>query len=160
VAQSGVGRPPAISQAPRPPGPRAKQPRPALRWEQSQLRPRLEAAAERAAWIALEVGGTVRFVEIEQVARRGSMWFVLGEELDDGTSVALALDKITAIAALPDDVDLDDLLGQDHAAPSERGSVSRPWRPPPGTPVPPGHVACPCGSGERYRDCCRSVAQA
>jgi hypothetical protein len=129
-------------------------------WQQEQLRPRLEAAAEGEACMALDVGGTVRFVEIEQVARRGSMWFVLGEDLDDGTAVALALDKITAIAALPDDIDLDDLLDQEPRASSARGGVSRSWRPPPGTPAPPGHVACPCGSGERYRNCCRRMAQA
>jgi hypothetical protein len=156
VAQSGVGRAPAISPAPRPPDPPDRRPWPALSWQQEQLQPRLEAAAERAESIALDLGGTVRFVEIERVARRGSTWFVLGEDLDDGAAVALALDKITAIAALPDDFDLEDLLSQDHAAPR----VSRPWHPAPGTPVPPGHVACPCGSGERYRDCCRRVAQA
>lgn len=165
VAQRGIGRPPAISHAPRALGPsagspRAGRPRPVLLWQQEQLRPRLEAAAEGAEWIALDAGGSVRFVEIERVARRGSMWFVLGEDLEDGTAVALALDKITAIAALPDDDDLDDLLAQEHSAPSERGGASRPWRPPPGTPVPAGHVACPCGSGERYRNCCRRAARA
>jgi hypothetical protein len=165
VAQRSIGRPPAISHAPRASGPRtgspqAGRPRPVLLWQQEQLRPRLEAAAGRAEWIALDAGGSVRFVEIERVARRGSMWFVLGEDLEDGTAVALALDQITAIAALPDDVDLDDLLAQEHAAPSERGGASRAWRPPPGTPVPPGHVACPCGSGERYRSCCRRAARA
>lgn len=90
----------------------------------------------------------------------GSMWFVLRDDLDDGTAVALALDKITAIAALPDDFDLDDLLPQERLVSSERGGLSRPWRPPSGTPVPPGHVPCPCGSGERYRNCCRRMAQA
>lgn len=161
VAQRGIGRPPAISHAPGSlADPRAGRPRPVLLWQQEQLRPRLEAAAEHAEWIALDVGGSVRFVEIERVARRGSTWFVLGEDLDDGTAVALALDKITAIAALPDDVELDDLLAQDHAAPSARAAPSGPWRPPPGTPVPPGHVACPCGSGQRYRSCCRRLAQA
>ncbi|HEX4419361.1 MAG TPA: helicase-associated domain-containing protein [Kofleriaceae bacterium] len=165
VAQRGIGRPPAISHPPRATGPssgspRAGRRRPVLLWQQEQLRPRLEAAAERTEWIALDVGGSVRFIEIEQVARRGSMWFVLGDDLEDGTAVALALDKITAIAALPDDVDLDDLLAQEPAAPSERGGASLPWRPPPGTPAPAGHVTCPCGSGERYRNCCRRAALA
>jgi len=151
AVKSGVGKPPETSRAARPPSPR-----PVLSWQQEQLRPWLEAAAERMAWVALHVAGKVRFVQIEQVARRGSMWFVLGEDLDDGTAVALALDKITAIAALPDDVDIEDLLAQDHAPPT----VSRPWRPAPGTQAPSGHVACPCGSGQRYRDCCRPMAQA
>jgi hypothetical protein len=164
VTQRGIGRPPAISHAPRVLGPgaaspRARRPRPVLLWQQEQLRPRLEAAAEGAEWIALDVGGSVRFVEIERVTRRGSMWFVLGDDLEDGTAVALALDKITAIAALPDDVDIDELRAQEHAAPGERGG-SRPWRPPPGMPAPAGHVACPCGSGQRYRNCCRRAAQA
>jgi len=153
LAQRGIGRPPAISHAPRSPG---GPPRPVLSWQHEQVRPWLEAAAERTAWVALHVAGKVRYVEIEQVARRGSMWFVLGADLDDGTDVAIALDKITAVAALPDDVDLEDLLAQEPAAPS----ISRPWRPAPGTPAPSGHVACPCGSGQRYRDCCRRVAQA
>jgi hypothetical protein len=165
VAKSSMGRPLATSHAPRASGPRAGirragQSRPVLDWQQEQMRPRLEAAAEVAEWIALDVGGSVRFVEIERVARRGSMWFVLGDDLEDGTAVALALDKIKAIAALPDDVDLDDVLAQEHVGPSQRGAAARPWRPPPGAPGPAGHVACPCGSGERYRNCCRRVDQA
>jgi len=165
VAQSAIGRPPATSHAHRGSSPqagirRAGPPRPGLDWQQDQLRPRLEAAAEVAAWTALDVGGSVRFVEIERVARRGSTWFVLGDDLEDGTAVALALDKIQAIAALPDEVDLDDLLAQEHVGPSQRGAASRPWRPSPGAPNPAGHVACPCGSGERYRNCCRRTDQA
>lgn len=164
LAQSGIGRPLATSHAPLASSPRAGirragPPRPGLDWQQEQLRPRLEAAAEVAEWIALDVGGSVRFVEIERVARRGSMWFVLGDDLEDGTAVALALDKVKAIAALPDDVDLDDLLAQEHVGPSQRGAASRPWRPPPGATCPAGHVACPCGSGERYRNCCRRADQ-
>ena len=147
---------PATSPAARAPAPPSKRPPVVLSWQQEQLRPWLEAAAERIAWVALHVAGKVRLVEIEQVARRGSMWFVLGEDLADGTGVALPLDKITAIAALPDDVEIDDLLAQDHAPPP----VSRPWRPAPGTAAPSGHVPCPCGSGQRYRDCCRPAAQA
>jgi hypothetical protein len=160
VIKSGVGRPPTISPAPRSPAPRKARSQPVLSWQREQMQPWLEAAAERAAWIALDVDGRVRFIEIEQVARRGSTWFVLGEDLDDGTAVAFALDKIKAIAALPDDADLDYLLTEDFEAPSARRDVSRPWHPPPGTPAPPGHVACPCGSGERYRNCCRPAAQA
>jgi hypothetical protein len=160
VVENGVGRPATISHAPRSPEPQSVRPRTVLSWQHEQLQPWLEAAAERTAWTALDVAGTVRFVEVERVARRGSMWFVLGLDLEDGTDIALALDKITAIAALPDDVDLDDLLAQDHPAPSARNATSRPWRPPPGTTAPPGHVTCPCGSGVRYRNCCRRAAQA
>jgi hypothetical protein len=165
VAGNSAGRPPPASPAPRPPAPRppasqARRSPPVLLWQQEQLRPRLEAAAERAECLALDIAGTVRFVEIERVSRRGSMWFILGEDFEDGTAVALALDKINAIAALPDDLALDDLHAHHRASSTQQPAVSGPWRPPPGTPTPPGHVPCPCGSGQRYRNCCRALAQA
>jgi hypothetical protein len=78
---------------------------------------------------------------------------ILAEDLATMRSVALRLADIEELAALPDDfiapeVDDDD---DDHAASQQ----SRPWRPGHGERPLAGHVACPCGSGERYRVCCR-----
>jgi hypothetical protein len=180
AVQRGMGLPPPTPHVRRSPASQARPQRPVLLWQQEDLRPRLEAAAQRAECLALDIAGTVRFVEIERVSRRGSMWFILGEDFEDGTAVALALDKITALAALPDDFDPDELHAHAHASTkpasttttttsttssssggaASASSTAGPWRPPPGTPAPPGHVPCPCGSGQRYRNCCRALAQA
>jgi hypothetical protein len=74
-------------------------------------------------------------------------------------AVALRLDAIGAIAALPDDFDADTggvlEVGEDgDDDPFDR----KPWRPAEGQAAPPGHVPCPCGSGMRYRHCCRERA--
>jgi len=78
-------------------------------------------------------------------------------------AVALRLDDIQAIAELPDDFeigyggDLDDDWDDDR----DDGLPKRtPWRPGHGEATPPGHVLCPCGSGMRYRHCCRYLATA
>jgi uncharacterized protein YchJ len=94
---------------------------------------------------------------------------VLGDDLASADAVALPLDTIRAIAALPDDFDVtsdaldeddEDLDEQDRDEDDEAPPVRRPWRPTEGQAVPPGHVPCPCGSGERYRKCCRAVVTA
>ncbi|MEO8550622.1 MAG: SEC-C metal-binding domain-containing protein [Kofleriaceae bacterium] len=62
---------------------------------------------------------------------------MLGDDAD-ATSHAIAIDTIRAVA---------------DAIPAGR------WQLPPGAPSPAGHVKCPCGSGARYRDCCRAAPE-
>ncbi|MEO7736262.1 MAG: SEC-C metal-binding domain-containing protein, partial [Kofleriaceae bacterium] len=54
------------------------------------------------------------------------------------------------------DDDEDDDAGDAPGAPGAR----RPWQPAPGQAAPAGHVPCPCGSGARYRSCCRDLPRA
>jgi hypothetical protein len=114
----------------------------------------------------------VHYVQIDRVLRRGNAWMVLGEDVTSGESVALRLDDIRAIAALPDDLEAYDLSSArspqvdddeldaalddelDDAAPRAR------WQPAPGQAAPAGHLPCPCGSGARYRSCCRDIPRA
>jgi hypothetical protein len=148
-------------------GPRGQRP-PALLWQTEDLRERLRRAGQHGEALALDLATGVRHVEISRVMQRGTTWMVLGEDLASADAVALPLDAIRAIAALPDDFDIDsdalddddddedDDLDDDLEAPP----VRRPWRPAEGQAGPPGHVLCPCGSGVRYRSCCRAVVTA
>jgi hypothetical protein len=137
-----------------------------LSWQHEDLRERLQAAASRGELLAIQLAGDVRYLEITQVIRRGTTWMILGEDIRDDEAVALRLDDIQAIAALSDDFVDDDagigLLDDDlDAIEDGRGGLPRrPWRPAPGQAPPPGHLPCPCGSGVRYRQCCRDVPAA
>lgn len=127
--------------------------------EQAGLRERLQVAARRSEVLALQLARDTRYIEITQMMRRGTSWMVLGEDIVSGAAVALRLDDIQAISALPDDFDAggfddDDVVGDD-------GLFARkPWRPAHGEAPPAGHLPCPCGSGVRYRHCCRDTATA
>lgn len=148
-------------------GPRRQRP-PALLWQTEDLRERLRRAGQHGEALALDLATGVRYVEVSRVLQRGTTWMVLGDDLASADAVALPLDAIRAIAALPDDFDIlsdaldedvdedDDDLGEDNGVPP----VRRPWRPIAGQTAPPGHVSCPCGSGERYRKCCRAIVTA
>jgi hypothetical protein len=153
-----------------------------LLWQQEGLRERLEVAAKRSEMLAVQLAGGVRYLEITQLIRRGATWMVLGENLKTDAAVALRLDDIQAIAALPDgfgddddvtlsvlgsfedDDDLgpfeDDDVGGDDVGGNAGEAPRRIWRPGPGQAPPAGHVPCPCGSGVRYRSCCRDVPSA
>jgi hypothetical protein len=137
-----------------------------LSWQHEDLRERLQAAASRGELLAIQLAGDVRYLEITQVIRRGTTWMILGEDIRDDEAVALRLDDIQAIAALSDDFVDDDagigLLDDDlDAIEDGRGGLPRrPWWPAPGQAPPPGHLPCPCGSGVRYRQCCRDVPAA
>jgi hypothetical protein len=156
-------RPSWLRPSPAGSGPRRQRP-PALLWQTEDLRERLRRAGQHGESLALDLATGVRHVEISRVMQRGTTWLVLGDDLASADAVALPLDAIRAIAALPDDFDIDsdaldeddDDLDEDDEAPP----VRRPWRPTEGQAVPPGHVSCPCGSGERYRKCCRAVVTA
>ncbi len=159
----------------RPPSRAARRPPPLL-WQDEHLRERLERAAEDVEAIALDLPDRVRFVEIDRVLRRGKAWMVLGNDVTSGEAVAVQLDDIRAIAALPDNLEAYDLSSaaapladdgddddlaedlDDEDLASER--PRRPWHPAPGQAAPAGHVPCPCGSGSRYRNCCRDLPRA
>jgi len=99
------------------------------------------------------------------VVQRGTTWMVLGDDLASGDAVALPLEAIHAVAALPEDFDVDSVRdddGDDGDLDDGNGdSVARkPWRPAPGQAPPAGHIRCPCGSGVRYRHCCRPMVTA
>ena len=67
---------------------------------------------------------------------------VLGEDIDaEQDAIAVPLSSIIAVAELP--------------ASSLPG-----WRPADGDKEPPGHIPCPCGSGRKYRQCCRRTSSA
>jgi hypothetical protein len=125
--------------------------------------------------LAVQLAGGVRYLEITQMIRRGATWMVLGEDLKNDGAAALRLDAIQAIAALPDGFGDDDdvtfsVLGafdddsgafeDDDAGGNVGEAPRRTWRPGPGQAPPAGHVPCPCGSGVRYRSCCRDVPSA
>jgi len=141
---------------------------PSLLWQDQDLRARLERAAEDVEALALQLPGAVRYVEIDRVMKRGNAWMVLGNDVSTGNSVAVKLDDVQAIAALPDDLEAYDLRTPEtdpdelELDPDELADVAprRPWHPAPGEAAPAGHLPCPCGSGARYRNCCRDLPRA
>jgi len=168
VVKQGWGKPAGRSrQAPAPRPALERQTPVTMLWQHEDLRERLQDAAKRSELLALELAGGVRYIEITQVIRRGTIWMVLGDDITDGDAVALRLDDIQAIAALPDDfeaeleAELDAELEAGSGIDDDSGELPRkPWRPAPGQAPPPGHQPCPCGSGVRYRHCCRDIPTA
>jgi hypothetical protein len=109
-------------------------------WYTDDLAARLAAAAGTSATFTLDLGTTrAPTVRIGKVIARGTVTMVLGEDIVDDSAVAVPLHSIRRIGAAA--------LATD--------APRAPWRPLPGQPVPAGHLPCPCGSGERYRACCR-----
>ena len=108
-----------------------------LDWHRDDLRGRLERAAGARRAMAIDYNGIREIVDLHRVEKRGTAWLVLGAG-EDFETIAIPLTAIEAVAEL----------------------IARPerqrWAPAAGQPVPPGHVPCPCGSGERYRNCCRA----
>jgi hypothetical protein len=132
---------------------------PALRWQRTDLRERLQHAARHVETLAVQLASDTRYLEIRQLMRRGTIWMVLGEDLMNDDAVALRLDDIQAIAELPDDFEIGLAADLDDDGDRDDGLLERtPWRPGHGEATPPGHVPCPCGSGMRYRHCCRDLA--
>ena len=164
VVKQGWGKPAGRSrQAPAPRPALERQTPVTMLWQHEDLRERLQDAAKRSELLALELAGGVRYIEITQVIRRGTIWMVLGDDITDGDAVALRLDDIQAIAALPDDfeAELEAELEAGSDIDDDSGELPRkPWRPAPGQAPPPGHQPCPCGSGVRYRQCCRDIPTA
>jgi hypothetical protein len=112
-----------------------------LTWIRDHLLAHLEAAARTHASYVFDLGGRMQQLKIASVTYRGNTLMVLGED-EDERSVAIRFDTIRGLAEPAP------------ASPPERAR----WRPVDGEPPPAGHVWCPCGSGERYRSCCREAA--
>ena len=130
------------------PGLEAPPVRPAdLDWIRRDLVARLTAAQRTHATLALDLGGRdVRVARILRVAQQGRVAMLLAEDVRDGSSIAIPIAALCGIAQPP--------AAPATAEPGARG----PWRPVEGEPSPPGHVPCPCGSGRRYRACCREAS--
>jgi uncharacterized protein YchJ len=121
-------------------------------WVTKDLYARLAAAVRTQSTYTLDLGrGQVQTVRIRKLIERGTMTMVLGENVDDESAVAVPLDGIVGIA---EPMTLRGAGNRSERAVETR-SVSSAWRPLEGQSPPPGHVACPCGSGARYRSCCR-----
>ncbi|MEO7735417.1 MAG: hypothetical protein ABIY55_30975, partial [Kofleriaceae bacterium] len=110
--------------APRMPRSSRQPPRPPpLMWQEERLRERLERAAEDVEAMALQLPNGVRYVEVDRVIRRGTTWMVLGNDVRSGDSVAVRLDDVEAIAAMPDDLEAYDLSLPGDAEASDDGDA-------------------------------------
>ena len=107
-------------------------------WSTEDLAARLAELADVNETCLLDTGGDrPREVRVSRIIKQGRVSIVLAES-EDGEAVAVPLSTIRRVGKLP------------------AGDAPRqPWRPLPGQAAPAGHVACPCGSGVRYRSCCR-----
>src|SRR5439155_8588489 len=83
---------------------------PVLLWQTEDVRERLQYAGRHGEVLALQVAGDIRYVEISRVIQRGTISMVLGDDLATGAAVALSLDTIQALAALPADFDFAQVL--------------------------------------------------
>jgi hypothetical protein len=118
-----------------------------LDWIRRDLVARLTAAQRTHATLALDLSGhPVRVARILRVAQQGRVTMLLAEDVRDGSSIAIPITAVRGVAEPP--------AAPAAAEPGARG----PWRPVEGQPSPPGHVPCPCGSGRRYRACCREAS--
>ena len=107
-----------------------------LVWSRSNLLPQLQEAARRGTVLVMERDdGKLESVRVTRVAQQGSLWMVLGERTADELGVAYPLNRITALAH--DSGSTATLLDASAATLA-------------------GHLPCPCGSGKRYRQCCRT----
>jgi hypothetical protein len=119
-----------------------RRPRPDLAWNEDHVLARLEAAARTRSTVVLDLGARTCTLAVSRVAPRGSALLVFGDDEHD-VSHAIRLDEIRAVAEAP---------------PANASATAAGWQPPLGMTPPPGHVKCPCMSGKRYRDCCRSTS--
>lgn len=118
-------------------------------WHTQDLHARLVAAARTHSTYTLGLqGGRITTVRIRKVIQRGTVTMVLGEDIEDDSAVAVPLHTIARIA----EPVLDPLQPEDAG---DISATSGMWRPLDGQSAPAGHVPCPCGSGRRYRSCCR-----
>lgn len=124
-----------------------------LDWVSTDLLARLSAASRTQSTLVLDLGNRVATVRIRRVLERGNIIMVLGEDVADESAIAVPIQTIVRIAEPP-------------ASPSARagaaGTLDTPgspkaWKPLDGQTPPAGHMPCPCGSGVRYRSCCRQT---
>ncbi len=107
-----------------------------LEWHRDHIDARLEAASRTQARVVLDLGTRIQHLCVARLSKRGTTWMVLGED-EDGNDVAVRISDVRGVAD----------------APAPKAPVR--WQPLEGMPIPSGHVPCPCGSGRRYRQCCR-----
>jgi uncharacterized protein YchJ len=113
---------------------------PQVEWHRDSVLARVEAAARTHSTLVLDLGTRIATVAVSRVLFRGSAVMVLGEDPRDGSDVAVPVSAIRAVAEPP----------------PAGGSPRAAWRPAEGDRAPAGHAPCPCGSGRRYRACCRA----
>ncbi len=105
-----------------------------LVWSRSNLLPQFQEAARRGTVVVIERDdGKLESVRVTRVAQQGSLWMVLGERTADDLGVAYPLNRIAALAH------------DSQSAALDAGATVA------------GHLPCPCGSGKRYRQCCRTT---
>lgn len=131
---------------------------PPIAWVREKIGQRLQIIVPEAP-LALDLGDTIRQIRFSRLLQRGDTWLVLGEDIDTADAVAVPLSRITGFAVIegmapaePRDRDRDAAASP---APDPAPEPRRDSRAPSPAPNLPGHVRCPCGSGARYRDCCR-----
>jgi hypothetical protein len=117
---------------------------PPLAWVREEIGPRLQRIAGEAP-LALDLGSSIVSIHFSRLLQRGDTWMALGEEIDTGEAMAVPLPKVTGFAML------DRIAAAPDPEPGPRGRAVVPAA----APNLPGHVRCPCGSGARYRNCCR-----
>jgi hypothetical protein len=121
-----------------------------VEWIRRDLAAQLIAASRTYATLAIDLGDrNVRVARILRVAQHGRVAMLLAEDAGDGSSIAIPISAVRGIAEPPR------AAGAETAAPGARAT---PWRPLEGQPHPPGHAPCPCGSGRKYRGCCRQTS--
>ena len=124
-----------------------------LDWHGDQLAARL-GELESDELVVIDHAGKLTELRFDRMIQRGASSLVLGEDTETGLATAIRLDTITRISILAEH-DLD--APGSSARASARGVKAAPRGPYRGPPI-AGHLPCPCGSGKRYRECCRGNA--
>lgn len=125
-----------------------------LQWYTQDLHAYLAAAARTSATYTLDLGGgRTPAVRIRKVIERGTVTMVLGEDIVDDSAIAVPLRSILRVAETP----TTDPPNQPAAVPRGPATPTSPTLRvlAGGKPALAGHLPCPCGSGARYRACCR-----
>lgn len=118
-------------------------------WIRDDLLGRLYEAARANAVLELDIAGRVQTARLLRVVKQGKAAMLLAEDVSDDSSIATPVVAIRAIRE-----------PSSAGEPDESETMTRAaWFPLPGQPQPPGHIPCPCGSGQRYRACCRDAAR-
>lgn len=130
-------------------------------WHVDDLYARLVAGARTYSTFTLDLGGgNEPTVRIRKVTDRGRVTMILGDNVRDDSAIAVPLEKIVRIAEVTiasstDNFDTINASNGRSGPDAGKASGPTPWRPLIGQSAPAGHISCPCGSGVRYRSCCR-----
>lgn len=135
-------RPPSVTDAP---------PDDALEWHRTNLIARLDAAVRVQARLLLDLGDRRQEIHVRSIVQRGDTLMLLGDDPRD-VGIALRVVNIQGLAELPATP-----AAPTRTPPPGEAPASSRWSPVTGMPAPSGHAPCPCGSGKRYRQCCRDA---